>query len=66
MQNKCIWFCLRLDKMRNISLAEFRLLNWFPTNKKVHHCLNAITFKFVDKNCPFYLNEVFEFPVHKK
>ena len=24
MQNKYMWFCLRLDKMQHISLAEFR------------------------------------------
>ena len=28
MQNKCIRFCFRLDKMQHISLAEFRLINW--------------------------------------
>ena len=28
--------------------------------KKVHQCLNAITFKFVNNACPYYLNEVYE------
>ena len=27
MQNKCIQFCLRLDKMQNVSLVEFRSIN---------------------------------------
>ena len=27
-QNKCIRFCLRLDKMSRISVKEFRELNW--------------------------------------
>ena len=61
MQNKCIRFCLRLDKMQNISLAEFRSINWLPTKEKVHQCINARTFKIVNKSCPFYLNEIFEF-----
>ena len=64
MQNKCIWFCLRLDKMKHISLTEFRLINWLPNKERVHQCINVITSKFVNKNCPFYLNEIFEFPPH--
>ena len=59
MQNKCIQFCHRLDNMQHISLAEFRSTNWLPTKERVHQCINAITFKFVNKNCPFYLNEIF-------
>ena len=61
MQNKWIRFCLRLDKMQHISLTQFRLINWLPTKERVHQCINALTFKFVDNNCPFYLNEIFEF-----
>ena len=53
MQKKCIRFCLRLDKMHHRSLAEFRSVNWLPTKKRVHQCINVITFKFVNKNCPF-------------
>ena len=60
MQNKSIRFLLRLDKMQDISLTEFRSINWLPIKETVHQCINAITFKFVNKNCPFYLNEIFE------
>ena len=42
MQNKCIPFCLRLDKMQHISLMEFRLINWLPTEERLHQCINAI------------------------
>ena len=28
MQNKCIHFCFKLDKMHHISEEEFRLINW--------------------------------------
>ena len=52
MQNKCIRFCLRLGKMQHISLAEFRLINWLSTKERVDQCINAISFTFVNKNCP--------------
>ena len=64
MQNKCIWFCLRLEKIQHISLARFISINWMPTKESVKQCINAITFKFVIKNCPFCLNEIFEFALH--
>ena len=38
--------------------------SWLPTKERVHQCINAITFKFVNKNYPFYLNEIFEFAPH--
>ena len=61
MQSKCTRFCLRLDKMHYISLTEFKSINWLATLERVHQCINVITFKLVDKNCLFYLNEIFEF-----
>ena len=64
MQHKCIQLCLRLDKVQHISVTEFRLINWLPTKERVHQCMNAITFKFVNNNCPFYLNKTFEFAPH--
>ena len=45
-----------------IDLAK--LINWLPTKKIVHQCINAITFKFVSKTYPFHLNEIFEFALH--
>ena len=47
MQNKCIRFCLRVDKMHYISEEDFSLINWLPTSKRVDQCINNITFKFV-------------------
>ena len=38
MQNKCIRFCLRLDKMHHIPEEDFRLINWLPTSKRVDQC----------------------------
>ena len=64
MQNKYVRFCLRLDKMHQISFPEFRSITWLPTNKIVHQCINAVAFKLVIWNCPFYVNEIFEFALH--
>ena len=52
---------LRLDKMHHMSPPEFRSINWLPENETAHQCINAITFKLVNSNCPFYLNEIVEF-----
>ena len=60
-QNKCIRFCLKLDKIYHIFSKEFESINWLPDNKRVHQCKNAITFKFVNNVCPHYLNDVYEY-----
>ena len=57
-------FCLRLDKMNQISEEDFRLINWLPTSKRVDQCINTIKFKFVNNTCPYYLKEIFEFAPH--
>ena len=64
MENNYTRFCIRLDKMQHISLTEFRSINWLPARERVHQCINAITLKLVNKNCPFYLNEIFGFAPH--
>ena len=64
MQNKCIRFCLRLEKMHHVSAEDFRLINWFPTSKRVNQCIYPITFKFVNNTFPYYLKEIFEFAPH--
>ena len=64
MENKCITFCPRLDKINHIFEEHIRLITWLPTNKRVDQCRNTITFKFVNNTCPFYLKEIFEFAPH--
>ena len=64
MQNKCIRFCLRLDKMYSISEEDFRLITWLTSSKRVNQCLNTITLEFVNNTCPYYLKEIFEFAKH--
>ena len=50
--------------MHHISDEDFRLINWLPTSKRVDHCINTITFKFVNNTCPYYPKEIFEFAPH--
>ena len=64
MQNECIGFCLRLDKMHHISEEDFRSINWLPTSKRVNQCINTITFKFVNNICHYYSNFFKKFAPH--
>ena len=59
LQNKCIRFCLQLDKMSHISQKEFETINWLPIKERYNQCVNSIAFKYLDNQCPHYLNEVF-------
>ena len=61
MQRKCIHFCLQLDKISTISQKEFNDLNWLPVTNRFEQYVISIVFKFINDNCPYYLNEVFEF-----
>ena len=54
-------YSVLLGKRHHISSKEFESINWLPVNKRVHQCINAITFKFVNNACPHYLNEVYEY-----
>ena len=59
-QNKCVSFCLNLDKMAHISQNEIKKLNWLPISDKINQCILSATFKFVSDISPNYLNEVFQ------
>ena len=50
--------------MQQVPVTEFRSVNWLPTKEELHQCINAITFRFVKNDCPFYLNHIFEFAPH--
>ena len=41
-QNKCIRFCLQLDKTTHISHKEFEALNWLPESERFNQCINSI------------------------
>ena len=59
-QNKCVRFCLKLDKRHHISSNQFESINWLSVHKRVYQCINAIIFKFVNKFCSHYLNDVYD------
>ena len=56
---KFIRFCCQLDKMSAISHKEFKDLNWLSVITKFEQCVISSVFKFINGNCPYYLNEVF-------
>ena len=62
-QNKCMHFCLQLDKLKHISHEEFEHLNWLPVTYRFKQCVNTTAFKYFNEQCPNYLNEVFDVAV---
>ena len=58
-QNKGICFCLQLNKLSDISQKKIETINCFPIKERYNKCLNSIPFKYVDNQCPHYLDEVF-------
>ena len=58
--NFLFWYCLQLEKMIHISKSEFETLNWLPVKDRFNQSINSIVFKYFTKQCPSYLNEVFE------
>ena len=51
---------LIVDKMTHISDKEFETLNWLPVTERFNQGINSIVFKYVNNQCPNYLNEVFQ------
>ena len=46
--------------MVHISKNEFETLNWLPVKDRFNQSINSIVLKYFIKQCPSYLNEVFE------
>ena len=59
MQNKCMRFCLQLDKMSRICAKEFIELNWLNVHDRYLQLIVSDIFKFNINQCPNYFNEVF-------
>ena len=59
MQNKCIRFCLKLDKKTHVGLNEFEKLNWLPVEERFNQSLCVSVFKFYNDICPLYLKDIF-------
>ena len=45
-QNKCIWFCLKLNNRDHVGVKEFREINWLSTKKRSEQCVCPNIFKF--------------------
>ena len=58
-QNKCIKFCLQLDKMSRICVNEFLELNWLNIHDRNLQFIVSDIFKFYNNQCPDYFNDVF-------
>ena len=58
-QNKCIRFCLQLDKMSRICVNEFLELNWFYVHDRSLQFIFSNIFNFHNNQCLDYFNEVF-------
>ena len=58
--NKCVRFCLHLDKMAHTSQNEFKKLNWLPISDRIKQCALSPTSKFVNDTGSSYLKEVFQ------
>ena len=46
--------------MAHISHKEFETLNWLPVTERFSQCINSIVFKYVNDQCPNYLNDIFQ------
>ena len=58
-QNKCIRFCLQLDKRSKICIKEFLQLNWLNVHDRYLQFIVSDIFKFQNDQCPDYFNEIF-------
>ena len=75
-QNKCVRFCLQLDKMFTISHKEFKDLNWLPAITRFEQsqwCLNlsmvivrTTWMKFSNLSPKVMLNDLFEIQTQVK
>ena len=52
LQNKCICFCLQLNKRENIRAEHFDKINWLPIDQRFKQCLSTSIFKFFPEMYP--------------
>ena len=55
-QNKCIRFCLQLDKMSRICVNEFLELNWLNVHIRYLQFIVSDIFEFYNNQYPDYFN----------
>ena len=59
MQNKCMRFCLQLDKMPRTCAKEFLELNWPNVHDRYLQFIVSDISRFYNNQCPGYFNEAF-------
>ena len=57
-QNKCIRFCLQLDRRTHIGFNEFKNINWLPITNRFQQCVNTSVYKYFNNTCPTYMSEI--------
>ena len=58
-QNKCIRFCLQLDKRSKIRIKEVLQLSWLNFQDRYLQFIVSDIFKFQNDQCPDYFDELF-------
>ena len=58
-QNKCIRFCLKLDKRSKTCVKEFLQLIWLNVHDRNLQFIASNIFKFQSDRCPDYFHELF-------
>ena len=58
-QNKCIKFCLQLDKRSKIRVKKFLQLNWLNVHDRYLQFIVSDIFKFQNDQYPNYFDELF-------
>ena len=58
-QNKCIRFCLQLDKGSKVRVKEFLQLNWLNVHNRYLQFIVSDIFKFQNDQFPDYFDELF-------
>ena len=52
--------CLQLDSRSHIGIKEFEQINWLPVSERFNQCICSNAFKFLNKNCPLYLYDLYK------
>ena len=45
--------------MSHISQKEFETISWLLIKERYNKCVNSVVFKYVDNQCPCYLDKAF-------
>ena len=58
-QNKCVRFCLQLDKKIRIGVVEFKKINWLNINHRFSQCVLSSIYNFFNSESSEYFNEIY-------